>query len=217
MGWAGRMRAAAAAFSVHGVGQPLAARPEHDPFLAVADEPGLHQQFDIAIGVGAGHVEPGGATLRPFAQELLDEAVADVAGIGQADRIELHDGPLVAGRLALDADQAGDAVGAFVHVHQVVGPERAERQAEQAEDADRRAADRQPERARGRRVRLAQPRQLAEGGQVGQASGADLARPARWSCRRHRAPVIEPASAASGAGVGPSLRPGRHARSPSSP
>ena len=52
--------------------------------LAVAHEAGLHEQLDVAVGVGAGDVEPRGAALRALAQELLDEPVADVAGVGHA-------------------------------------------------------------------------------------------------------------------------------------
>ena len=124
-------------------------------------------------------MEPGGAALGALAQELVDEAVADVAGVGQADGIELHDRPFVAGRLALDADQAGDPAVLLVDVHQVVRTERAERQPEEAEHPDRRAAHRQAERSGRGAVRLAQARQLAERGEVGQARGADLALAAR--------------------------------------
>jgi hypothetical protein len=101
-------------------------------------------------------VEPGGAPLGPLAQELLDEAVADIARVGHPDGIELDDGPLVTDGLALDADEPRDPALLLVDVHQVVGPEGAQRQAEQAEHADRRAADRQAERTGVRTVRLAQ-------------------------------------------------------------
>ncbi len=63
----------------------------------------------------------------------------------------------------------------LVDEHQVVRPERPERQTEQAEHADRRAADRQAERARRGIGVLAQARQLAERGEVGQSGGPDLA------------------------------------------
>ena len=46
-------------------------------------KPGLHEQLDVAVDVGARDVEPGGAALRALAQELLDEPVADVAGVGE--------------------------------------------------------------------------------------------------------------------------------------
>jgi hypothetical protein len=69
----------------------------------------------------------------------------------------------------------GDAPLVLVDEEQVVGPEGAERQPEQAEDADPRTADRQPQRARVDVVLLGQPRQLAEGGQVGQSGQADSA------------------------------------------
>ena len=138
-------------------GQSRLGRAEQDPLLAVTHEPGLHQQFDIAIDIGARDVEPRRAALGALPQDLLDQPVPDVARIGHPDRIELHDRPLVADRFTLDADKTGDAALALVHVHEVVRAERAEWQAEQAEDADRRAADRQAERPRGGVVRLAQP------------------------------------------------------------
>ena len=116
--------------------------------LAEPDEAGLHEQLHVPVGIGARDVEPRGRSLGAFAQQLLDQPVADVAGIGQPDRIEFHDRPLVAGRLALDAQEPGEAAGVLVDVHEVVRLEGTERQAEQAEHADRRAADRQAERAR---------------------------------------------------------------------
>ena len=48
------------------------------------------------------------APLRALAQELLDQPVADVAGVDHPDRVELHDRPFVADALALHADEAGD-------------------------------------------------------------------------------------------------------------
>jgi hypothetical protein len=101
-------------------------------------------------------VEPSGAPLGPLTQELIDEAIADVTGVGHADPVELHDRPLVARGLTLDADQAGDAPALLVDVHEVIGPERTERQAEEAEDADGRATHRQAERSSTRVVGLAQ-------------------------------------------------------------
>ena len=103
----------------------------------------------------------------------------------------------------------------LVDVHQVVRAERAERQAEQAEHADRRAADRQAQRAGRRIVALAQPRQLAEGREVGQAGGADLARAAGRPRRGHRVRVIG-LPGGSGGGVGRHPRRDRRARRPSS-
>ena len=178
-------------------GQGLAGRPGQDPLLAVAHEPGLHQQLDVAVAVGAGDVEARGRPLRALAQELLDQPVADVARIGHPDRVELDDRPLVADALALDADEAGDPALLLVDVHQVVRSERAERQAEQAEHADRRAGQRQAERAGVGAVGLAQARQLAERGEVGQARGADLAGPARARGRvGHRGRLIAAAERA---------------------
>ena len=144
----------------------------------------------------------------------MDEPEADVAGLAGADPVELDDRPLVADRVALDADQAGEAALLLVDVHQVVRPERAERQPEQAEHADRRAADRQPERARRGFVVLAQPRQLAERGEVGQPGDPDLAaqlgRCGRRRSRRRSSP------GASGGGGGRRPRRDRRARRPSS-
>ncbi len=89
------MPAFAARSSVHGLGSWGTGRSEHDLFLAVADEPGLHEQFHVAVRVRAGHVEPGGAAFRAVAEQLLDEPVADVAGVREPDAVQLHDGPLV--------------------------------------------------------------------------------------------------------------------------
>jgi hypothetical protein len=77
-------------------------------------------------------VEAARAALGALANELLDEAVADLPGVGHADRVELHDRPLVARRIALDPDQAGDAPVLLVDVHHVVRTEGAEWQPEQA-------------------------------------------------------------------------------------
>ncbi|MFL5642964.1 MAG: hypothetical protein ACJ771_11540, partial [Chloroflexota bacterium] len=88
--------------------------------LAVAHEPGLHQQLDVAVRVGAGDVEPGGGTFRALAQQLLDEPVTDVPRIGHPDRIELDDRPLVADSLALHSDEARDPAIVLVDEHEVV-------------------------------------------------------------------------------------------------
>ena len=159
--------------------QGSSARPGEDPLLAVAHETGLHQELHVAVRVGARDVEPCGPALGALAQELLDEPIADVAGIGHPDGVELHDRPLVADRLALDADEAGDPAVLLVDVHEVVRAERAQRQAEQAEDPDRRAGQRQAQRAGVGAVGLAQPRQLPEGREVREARGPDLAAAAR--------------------------------------
>ena len=186
--------------------------------LAVAHEAGLHEQLDVAVRVGAGDVEARRCPLGALAQEVLDEPVADVPGVGHADRVELHDRPFVADGLALDPDQAGDPALLLVHEQQVVRPEGAERQAEEREDTDRRAVDRQAERPRVDAVRLAQPGQLAEGGEVGQARGTDLA--GASGCGRSsvtRRPLPPAQRGASGAAGARTLRPGRRARRPSSP
>ena len=67
------------------------------------------------------------------AEQVLDEPVADVAGVGVVDRVQLDDRPLVAMRLALHAQQAREPARLLVDVEQVVRPERAERAAEQIE------------------------------------------------------------------------------------
>jgi len=108
-------------------------------------EPGLHQELDVAIGIGARDVEASGPSLAAFAQELLDQPVADVARIRHPDRIELDDRPLVADRFALDAHQPRDPAALFVDEHQVVRAEGTERQPEQAEDPDRGPVDREAE------------------------------------------------------------------------
>ncbi len=76
---------------------------EEDGLLAVAREARLHEQLDVAVGVGAGHVEAAGAPARAIAHEVLDQAEADVTGIALIDRVELDDGPLVAVGVAFDA------------------------------------------------------------------------------------------------------------------
>ncbi len=128
-------------------------RPEADHLLAVADEAGLHEELDVAVGVGAGDVETGGAAPGDVAQACLHEPVADVAGVHEADRVELDDRPLVAMPVALDPQQAGEVAVALVHVQEVVRPEGPQRQPEEGEDADRRARQRQAERAGARSLR----------------------------------------------------------------
>ena len=195
-------------------------RPEQDLLLAVAHEAGLHEQLDVAVGVGAGDVEAGRAALGALAQELLDEPVADVAGVGHPDRVELDDRPLVA-----DGSRAPRGRGRRSgrpprrRTCRSFGRKAPERQPEQAEHADRRAVDRQPERARVGAVGLAQPGQLAERGEVGQPRGPDLAdRCASSRARSSRRPVAPGlrAHAGSDGGAGRSPRPGRRARRPSS-
>jgi hypothetical protein len=86
-------------------------------------------------------MEPAGAALRRLADELLDEPVPYVAGIRRADGIELDDRPLVAEGFALDPDEPGEVAVLLVDEQEVVRSEGAQREPEQAEDADRRAAD----------------------------------------------------------------------------
>ena len=97
-------------------------------------------------------------------------------------------GPLVAVAVALDPEQAGDPAVVLVDVQQVVGLERAERQPEQAEHADPRAAHRQAERAGVASSLWASRDSSPSGGEVGQAGQPDLAREA------HRERLIERAS-----------------------
>ena len=99
---------AAACSSGHGPGSGDAGVAEQESLLAVAHEPGLHEQLDVVVRVGARDVEAARAALRPVAQQVLDEPEPDVARIVAADRVELHDDPLVARRLALHAEEAGD-------------------------------------------------------------------------------------------------------------
>ena len=56
--------------------------------------------------------------------------------VAVVDRVELDDRPLVAQAFALDARQAGQAAALLVDVQQVCRQEGAERQPEEAEDAD---------------------------------------------------------------------------------
>ena len=120
-------------------GSGRSAGAEQDALVAVAREPGLHEQLHVVVRVGAGDVEADRAALRAVAQQVLDEPEADVARVQAADRVQLHDRPLVALALALHAEEPGDVAVALEHVEHVVRLERAERQAEQAEHADRRA------------------------------------------------------------------------------
>ena len=120
-------------------------------------------------------MEANGAALGPVAQQVLDQAEARVAGVAGADGVELDDRPLVARRVAFHPKEAGQAALVLVDEEQVVRPERSERQPEQAEDSDPWPADRQPERARVDVLLLGEPRQLPEGGEIGQTGEADSA------------------------------------------
>ena len=108
-GPAGRIRHVAGLLVGPGLGQVLVAGPMQDPLVAVAGEAGLHEQLDVAVLVGAGDVEPPRTALRGLAQDLVDEPEPDVAGLADADPVELDDRPLVADRVALDPDQARTA------------------------------------------------------------------------------------------------------------
>ena len=70
-------------------------------------------------------------------EQVLDEPVTDVAGLGRRDSVQLHDRPLVAVAFALYPEQAREPARLLVDIEQVVRPERAERQPEQVEHADR--------------------------------------------------------------------------------
>ena len=146
------------------VGQVVVGRAVQHPFLAVPDEARLHEQLDVVVGVGAGDMEPGRAALLALAQDLLDEPEADLARArsrgraGRADGVKLHDGPVVAPVLPLHPDEAGHVPIGLVHEEKVVRPDGDEGQTEQAEHADRRAVDRQPERARAGAFGLGDPR-----------------------------------------------------------
>ncbi len=147
---------------------------EADHLVAVAGEPCLHEQLDVAVGVRARNVETGRAAPRDIAEARLDQAVADVAGVAEPDRVELHDRPLVAVAVALDAEEPREVAVALVDVQEVVRAEGTERQAEEGEDADGRTRDRKAERAGARVLGLGEAGQLAEGGQVRQAGGPNL-------------------------------------------
>ena len=91
------------------------------------------------------------ANRAPFgavSHQVLDEAETRIAGVARTDRVEFHDRPLVARGIALDPQEPGDPARVFIHEEQIVGPEGAERQAEEAEDADPRPADGQTQRPR---------------------------------------------------------------------
>ena len=156
--------------------QRLVRRPEEQDLVPIASEAGLHEQLDVARRVGARHVEADRPAPAAVADEMLDELVADIAGVGCTDPVELHDRPLVAEAVALHPQQAREPACLLVDVQQVVWPEGSQRQAEQAEHPDRGPADRQPKRSRIDALGLAQPRQLAERREVGQARRADLRR-----------------------------------------
>ncbi len=91
--------------SVSGAGSGQLGTADADHLLAVAGEAGLHEQLHVAVGVGAGDVEAGGAALGAVAQAGLDQAEADVAGVAVPDGVELHDRPLVAVAVALHAER----------------------------------------------------------------------------------------------------------------
>ena len=156
--------------------QRLARGPEGDRLVAVAGEAGLHEELDVAVDVRAGHVEAGRPAPGDVAQAGLDEAIADVARVAEADGVELHDRPLVAMAVALDADETAQVAVLLVDVEAVVRPECPEREPEEREDADGRAGEREPERAGARVRRLGQARELAEGGQVREPRRPDPAR-----------------------------------------
>ena len=65
----------------HRVRQRQVGRPEQHELVAVAGEPGLHEQLHVAVGVGAGDVEPHRAPPGPVPQQVLDEPEADVARV----------------------------------------------------------------------------------------------------------------------------------------
>jgi hypothetical protein len=130
-------------------------RPRQHHLRSVPGKPGLHEQLDVPVSVRAGHVEADRAAPCAVAQQVLNEAEANVAGLGLADGIELDDRPVIAVALALDPQQTGEPAVVLEHVQQVVGAEGAERKPEEAEHADRRAAYRQAQRSRRLAVVLA--------------------------------------------------------------
>ena len=218
---AGRIRQPGRAVVRPGLRERPARRPEQDVLLAVAHEAGLHEQLDVAVRVGAGDVEARRARAsRPRAGAAGRAGSGCRPALAMPDRVELHDRPLVADRLALDADEARDPALLLVDVHQVVRPEGTERQPEQAEHADRRPVDRQPERTRARRrptgtgATAHRARRGRSGGRRGpcRCCAASAARSSRRgsSCRGLRA------TGGSDGGAARSPRRGRRARRPSS-
>src|SRR3970040_2198737 len=106
------------------------------------------------------------------------EPVADVAVRAGADGVQLDDRPLVAMRVALDPQQPRDLALLLVDVELVVWPEGAQRQAEQAQEADLAAAHGQAQRAHAAvlgPVALGEARKLPQRGPVGQPRAAQLA------------------------------------------
>jgi hypothetical protein len=99
--------------------QRLVGRPVEDALFTVTHEAGLHEQLDVAVGIGTGHVEAQRVGAATVTQQVLDQPEAHVAGIGAVDGVELHDRPFVAPSLPLDAGQAGDPAALFVDVEQV--------------------------------------------------------------------------------------------------
>ena len=161
--------------------------------LAVAHEPGLHEQLHVATLVGAGDMEPGAAPLGAIPQQVLDQPEPDVARRRTlVDRalvhgVELHDGPLVAGVVGLHAGQAGQPAVLLVDVQRVVRLERAEGHPEQAEDAHLAGRDGQAQRTHGALALIAAgvgpAGQLAQRGKVGQPRRAHPS----GTCAHHRA------------------------------
>src|SRR5450759_1508136 len=120
--------------------------PEQEVLLTVASKTRLHEQLYVALAIGACNVKADRAALGSVAEEVLDHPETRVAGVARADRVELHDRHLVARGVALHPQQPRNPPLVFVDEEQVVGTESAERQTEQAEDANPRTADRQAQR-----------------------------------------------------------------------
>ena len=173
--------------------EALAGWAEEDGLLAVAREAGLHEELHVAAAVGAGDVEAGRAAPRTVAKEVLDEAEADVPRVAVVDGVELDDGPFVPAAVSFHARQASQSSVLFVDVDLVVRLEGTQGHAEEAEDGDVAGGHGQAQGAGGRVARFAggvasaaadtqvpiglwrvrQSGELAHGGQVRDAGGAD--------------------------------------------
>ncbi len=161
------MPAARERSSAHAARQRRLGATEQQSLLAIAGEPRLHEQLHVALAVGAGYVESHRAPLCPVAQEVLDHTEARVARVARSDGVELDDRPLVPGAVPLDTKKPGDSALVFVDEEEIVWPEGAQGQPEQAEHSDAGSADRQPERARVDVLELREPRQFPQRREIG--------------------------------------------------
>ena len=151
---------------------------EQDQLVAEADEARLHEQLDVVVDVRAGHVEAD----RP----ALARRRAAGAARGGSERRRHRASPTASSSTTVHSSRGSrarpgarprDVAAAVVDVHQVVRGERAQRQPEQAEHADRGPGDRQA-RASGCRRRRPGPAATARRGR------RDRSAAPRGPCRR---------------------------------